>query len=68
MRLYVSTFLTHSNQMGILPARYTGDNILNFQSAIDFLQVTNAEGLMVALDFKSALDSIYRITRAGLTI
>lgn len=50
--------LTNSNQTGFVSTRYIADNVLNLQSMIDFLQLSWEEGLLVALDFKAAFDSI----------
>lgn len=53
--------LTNLNQTGFVKTRYIGNNVLNLQSVIEYLQCTGREGLLVSLDFKSAFDSLDHI-------
>lgn len=50
--------LTNLNQTGFVKSRYIGNNVLNLQSVVEYLQRTGEEGLIVSLDFKSAFDSL----------
>lgn len=50
--------LIHHNQMGFMPGRIIGDSIRVVEDSVDLIKEEYPEGMIVALDFSKAFDSV----------
>lgn len=50
--------LIHPNQTGFMPGRIIGDSIRSIEDSIDVISDSYEDGMIVALDFSKAFDSI----------
>ena len=50
--------LVNSSQTGFMKRRYIGENVRLISDVIDYCKMDNIEGLLMALDYRSAFDSI----------
>jgi exonuclease III len=50
--------IIHEDQSGFIRNRYLGDNIRLIYDLIDYLNVNDAPGLLLCLDFEKAFDSV----------
>lgn len=50
--------IIHPDQTGFLPKRHIGDNLRTIQDVIDFTRSSGNPGILLALDFRKAFDSI----------
>lgn len=50
--------LVHPNQTGFLKGRFIGDNIRSIEDAIHFIETNLPDGLLLAIDFTKAFDSV----------
>ena len=50
--------LIHRSQTGFLKGRYIGENLRLVADVIDYCKIDDIEGILLALDYKSAFDSI----------
>lgn len=51
-------FLFHPNQTGFMPGRLIGDSVRSAEEALELIKEQYPEGLLVALDFAMAFDSV----------
>ena len=50
--------LIHSDQTGFIKGRYIGENIRLIEDVMEYTKVHNIPGILIALDFKKAFDSL----------
>ena len=50
--------LVHSNQTGFIKGRYIGENIRLISDVIEYCQMDNIEGVLLAIDYRNAFDSV----------
>ena len=51
--------LVHHNQNGFVKGRSFFDAVRMIDDLLELAQITNKSGILVAIDFKKAFDSIY---------
>ena len=50
--------LVHKNQTGFIKGRYIGENIRLISDVIEYCQIDNVEGVLLAIDYRNAFDSV----------
>ena len=50
--------LVHNNQTGFIKGRYIGENIRLISDVIEYCQMDDTEGILVAIDYRNAFDSV----------
>ena len=57
-RLYlVLPDIIHNDQVGFLPGRYLGENIMDALALIEYTKANGLEGMIISVDFEKAFDS-----------
>lgn len=52
--------LIHQNQTGLLAGRFIGDSVRVAEDSLEMIGEDYPEGMLVALDFAKAFDSVHR--------
>ena len=50
--------LVHNNQTGFIKGRYIGENLRLISDVIDYCDMDNIEGILMAIDYRNAFDSV----------